>query len=154
MTRLEYSISISWLDSIWNFQVDSSSKQKWRQVAKNKNIEQYFRLFLCNKLTNCITFVHYLCALSLCIIFARKTRENTVYLFLFKILSNRIENSNQYSISTSWLDSNTWYQNSDLNQVLMSRKLDSSLMTRLDAITLFVIMNLRFLRTYLKQLFY
>ena len=29
------------------------------------------------------------CALPLRIIFARKTRENTVYLFLFKILSGR-----------------------------------------------------------------
>jgi len=41
------------------------------------------------------------CALSLYIIFARKTRENTVYLFLFKILANRVENSSQYLISTS-----------------------------------------------------
>jgi hypothetical protein len=34
-------------------------------------------------------------------IFARKTRENTVYLFLSKILAGRVGNPGQYSISTS-----------------------------------------------------
>ncbi len=40
------------------------------------------------------------CALPLRIIFARKTRENTVYLFLFKILPGRVGNPDQYSIPT------------------------------------------------------
>jgi hypothetical protein len=65
--QVELSIFSTRLNStrveIESTRLDLSRTRTWRQDAKNINIEQYFRLFFCNKL-------HYLCALSLRIIFA------------------------------------------------------------------------------------
>jgi hypothetical protein len=65
--RVELSIFSTRLHStqveIESTRLNSSRTWTWHQDAKNRNIEQYFRLFFYNKL-------HYLCALSLHIIFA------------------------------------------------------------------------------------
>ena len=52
------------------------------------------------------------------------------------ILNINIVTRLKYSIPKFWLDSNTRFQNPDSNWVLTSRKLDSTSMTRLDAISL------------------
>ncbi len=73
-----------------------------------------------------------------------------IYLSIYlHILTSRVENFKsildfnsltrlKYLSWTSWLDLNTWVKNSDLNQVLISRELDSISMTWLDAISLII----------------
>ncbi len=57
------------------------------------------------------------------------------------ILDFNILTQLKYSIQTSWLNLNTWFQNSDLNWVLMSWKPDLISITQFNVISLFRLIN-------------
>ncbi len=63
------------------------------------------------------------------------------------ILDINIVTQLEYSISKFWLNLNTWFQNSDLNQVLTSRELDLISMIQLDAISLIFVLTSNFLNS-------
>ncbi len=162
LTRLEYLISIFWLDlntrfqhsdSTWyRFRVDTRFEFSTRLIKKSKimsNVKIYYfwiyYVIIFERLTwnKWIYFssrcLHYLVALSDIQIDISST--------LLHVLTSRIENFEsildlnlltqlKYSSRIFWLDLNTWVKNSDSNQVLTSRVLDSNLSTWLDAISL------------------
>ncbi len=162
LTRLEYLISIFWLnsntrfqhsDSTWYwFQVDTRFEFSTRLIKKSKimsNVKTYYfwiyYVIIFERLTwnKWIYFssrcLHYLVALS--------DIQINISSTLLHVLTSWIENFEsildlnlltqlKYSSQIFWLDLNTWVKNSDSNQVLTSRVLDLNLSTWLDAISL------------------
>ena len=162
LTRLEYLISIFWLnsntrfqhsDSTWYwFQVDTRFEFSTRLIKKSKimsNVKTYYfwiyYVIIFERLTwnKWIYFssrcLHYLVALS--------DIQRNISSTLLHVLTSWIENFEsildlnlltqlKYSSQIFWLDLNTWVKNSDSNQVLTSRVLDLNLSTWLDAISL------------------
>jgi len=81
--------------------------------AKNETIF-FFIIFSSSALSNCITMQH----------FKKKIiRFNTQFMSTnsttksLHVLASQVKNSSRYSILTSWLDSNTWYQHRDPNRL-------------------------------------
>ncbi len=80
---------------------------------------------------NCITLLHYQINIS-----SSKSYFNESSWKFKSILNINIMTWLEYLISKFWLNLNTWFQNSDSNQVLTSQELDSISMTQLNAISL------------------
>ncbi len=104
----------------------SHEEKSWRKVMIKSHDEKTWRLFdrkswRMNKLFTTIY-------LSLCL---DKLNQKFKSILDFNTLTQL-----KYSVQTSWLNSNTQFQNSDSNQVLMSWELDLISMIQLDVISL------------------
>ncbi len=162
LTRLEYLISIFWLnsntrfqhsDSTWYwFRVDTRFEFSTRLIKKSKimsNVKIYYFWIYYVIIFERLTWNKWICFSSCCLhyLVALSDIQIDISSTLLHVLTSRIENFEsildlnlltqlKYSSRIFWLDLNTWVKNSDSNQVLTSRVLDSNLSTWLDAISL------------------